>query len=179
MRRIVNLVQDAAQSIPGWGSLCPGQERTLAPFIRDKVVADLGCGNGSLSDKLDAMGAAKCLRIDKTQAPITRLFQEGPGDLVYDVAFVSWPSNNQSATALIPWLMRAEIVVYLGSNFDGTACGTREFFAYLQMRELLAYVPDRANSLIIVGKPLEISRPPTDEELAATSDTALSYKLDR
>jgi hypothetical protein len=79
--------------------------------------------------------------------------------------------------------VQAETLVYLGKNTDGSACGFPGLFEVLARREILAYVPDRPNTLIIYGKfirqPNEPHREPMPEEHAAlTSYTSgiLTYE---
>jgi hypothetical protein len=91
-------------------------------------------------------------------------YQTGPKHL--QVAFVSWPCNTYGKTmGLELTCERAQVLIYAGSNFDGTACGSLAFWALARRREVLAYAPARGNSLIVYG-PQRLERDPLPEELA-------------
>jgi hypothetical protein len=72
-------------------------------------------------------------------------------------------------------LVEAEIVIYLGSNTDGTACGTRGLFTFLVHRRLLAHVPFQPNSLLVYGEPGARECPLVGEEYAILSGKYLSF----
>lgn len=163
------------------GILNDEQREALKPFIKDKVVFDFGSGDCILSEELLELGAKHVHACDKqfprrvdrddlTQNETlfthllfdSRLFE-------IDVAFISWPPNNYSSNELAALATRAKTVIYLGSNFDGSACGSEALFLILQIRELLAYVPARKNNLLIVGKDLDSPRTLTPEEISGLS----------
>ena len=43
------------------------------------------------------------------------------------------------------------MVIYVGSNTSGNSCGTNALFAHFRERDVLAYVPERRNTLIVYG----------------------------
>jgi hypothetical protein len=161
-----------------YGALTASQEAVLVKYVRGRVVTDLGSGDLSLTTRLLEMGAEHVHCIDKEAKPYRKTW---PTNLSYkqtyfhdmrqtapmDVAFMSWPVNHQ--TGLESVIERAQVVVYLGCNTGGSACGTPDLFKMMVQRELLDYVPDRRNSLLVVGKRLEAPRRPTGEELAGIS----------
>lgn len=165
----------------GYGHLTSAQEALLAPFVSGREVWDLGSGDGSWARFLLKLGASSIVAVDK--APLTKeavhihvitaLFQDIPPGPI-DVAFLSWPSNN-NLPGLIELLERARTVIYLGHNFEGTACGNVRLFQHLCGRKLLAYGPDRRNSLVVVGESLEDYRVPTPEERAGLSSEICSW----
>jgi hypothetical protein len=81
-----------------------------------------------------------------------------------DVAFVSWPTpedskfTSHSDYSLLAFVRRAKVVIYLGSNLDGTMCGSRKLYEHLGRREVLAHEPDRRNTLIVYGRLLPRGR---------------------
>ena len=156
-----------------YGQLNELQREEVSFQVKGKHVHDLGAGNGNLALELLKLGAAKVTAIDKHLTLVTtdpRLeilegsFQDYQ-DLSPEVAFVSWPSNHPN-----PYLRqicrRAKVVIYLGKNTDGSACGQPEFFDDQLYRELLAYHSDRFNTLVVVGGVRDLKRPPMGEELA-------------
>ncbi len=165
-----------------FGKLFQDQVETLAPFVRNKVVHDLGAGNLALSKALLSMGARQVIAVDKeavkgvhdqrTQAVpqriqvVQRYFAQYQEPI--DTAFVSWPANNVSSdNALVKLLRRAERVIYLGKNTDHSMCGTPVLFGHLVCRKLLAYAPQRENTLIVYGPLINKARQLKGEELAA------------
>lgn len=153
------------------GALNEEQCERLAPFVKGKVVLDLGAGDLSLSRVLVQMGA-KVVAVDKEDpgvvVPGVRFVRSYFHDLREraPVAFVSWPVNWHSD--IVPILVASTTVIYLGKNTDGTACGDPNLWEHLRAREVLAYVPDRRNTMAIYG-PNFVERDPTGEELASAS----------
>jgi hypothetical protein len=80
------------------------------------------------------------------------------------VALVSWPSaedskfKSHSDYSILGYVRRARVVVYLGSNLDGTMCGSRKLYEHLARREVLAHEPGRRNTLIVYGRLLPRGR---------------------
>lgn len=151
-----------------------GQQEAIQEVVRGRVVHDLGAGDFVLAHELLRMGASKIVALDK-EAPHTwkgdariqvvrGYFHAYTGDI--DVAFMSWPQNYNDE-GVLRLIERAGTVVYLGKNTDGSACGSLRMFDHLVGRELLAHVPDRANTLLIYGKLLAEPREAVGEELAA------------
>jgi hypothetical protein len=157
---------------------------TIASHVSDKEVWDLGAGDLSHAHNLATLGAKAVLALDKEHhvAPmddkvvtLQRYFHDVPTpDKPIQVAFLSWPSNYM-LRGLLGLLDVAEVVIYLGSNTNGNACGNTGIFDHLLHRELLAYVPHRRNSLIVVGRKLSEPRSPTGEEFAAISGRMILF----
>lgn len=163
-----------------YGSLNKAQEAALRPFVKRKVVHDLGAGDYTLSHRLLKFGAEKVIAIDHTRpydtCPMTfrNLIAGMKIEFVtgyfhqyhepIDTAFVSWPSNYASHIDVL--CDRAPTVIYLGVNTDGTCCGTPEMFEKLSKRAVLAHVPDRKNTLIVYGSK-RVERALLPEEFAA------------
>lgn len=141
--------------------------------VEGKVVHDLGAGNLTLSVTLLKLGAVRVIAVDK-EPPRTRSM---PNGLTYvqslfrnykevsDVAVASWPINNPSGLHRL--VEHSRVVIYLGKNTDATVCGYEEFWDHLIRREVLEYLPSRAQSLVIYG-PRRVERVKLPEELAAT-----------
>jgi hypothetical protein len=87
------------------------------------------------------------------------------GEDSVEIAFVAWPLN-QHDDDLLAIVSSARLVVYAGSCCDSNACAFPDFFHHLCHRELLAYLPERGNSVIIAGELLPTRRAPTGEEYA-------------
>lgn len=162
-----------------WSFLSTDMQQTLLPFVKGKRIWDLGAGSDlKVAIMLRCLGAT-VIAFDKEvmhrrdEASDIQTHQcrfqdiEGLHLPLPDVTVVSWPVNNYNCDALIPLLTQIPVVVYLGKNYDGTACGTLGLFDLLRKRELLAHVPHRANSLLVVGAHLEgRKRALTPEEVA-------------
>jgi hypothetical protein len=67
-----------------------------------------------------------------------------------EVAHLAWPVNHHSP-GLLAVLRALPVVVYVGSNTSGNSCGTNALFAHFRERDVLAYVPERRNTLIVYG----------------------------
>ena len=161
-----------------YGKLTSSQETVLSKYVRGQVVTDLGSGDLDLARRLLGLGAKHVRCIDKEPKPHLKRW---PANLSYDqayfhnlkntapmdVVFLAWPINHQ--TSLEAVIEKAQVVAYLGKNTDGSACGTVGLFQSLIQRELLDYVPDHQNCLVVVGKQLPEPRRPTGEELAGIS----------
>lgn len=162
------------------GHLTTEQREVLRPFIEGKEVYDLGAGAYMpLCRKLLDTGARRVVAVDKhfSAKPIKGvkarccIFLQLAEDLVedgeeIDVAFISWPMNSSYDAGLVEVCERAKVVVYLGTNTGGSACGTPQLFKHLLGRRLLAAVPHRLNTMLICGERLEQPRDPTPEEAA-------------
>jgi hypothetical protein len=161
------------------GKLNDEQEAVLRRFVMGYNVHDIGAGQLALAKKLQELGAHTVTAIDKmyshhmvfTPHPSITLvgeyFEEYArhGHFI-DVAFVSWPEVH-GQRRIVDLLRGARTIIYLGSNFDGTACGSVEMFQYLSQREVLALVPAKWNSLIVYGHTYPIQRRLLPEEYAA------------
>lgn len=99
-------------------------------------------------------------RYEMVSAPSPRFAQPQKPDVV----FMSWPFNMPDSGLLLLASM-AKSVIYLGSNWGGTACGFPDLFEHFVTRELVAHIPERPNTLIVLGAQLEWPREPTQEEM--------------
>jgi len=166
-----------------FGHLTRKMKKILPQYIVGKELWDLGAGKLGHSFALLKAGAASVVAVDKDPGtkkhPLLRTIR-GYFDQVavpekgIEVAFVSWPSNHH-LPGLLALLEVSQVVIYLGSNTDGTSCGWSGLFRHLTRRELLAHVPDKLNSLIICGGQLQRARPPTPEEIAALHGSMMSF----
>jgi len=102
-----------------------------------------------------------------------------------DVALVSWPSPEDSKFSahadysLLDPIRRAKVVIYLGSNMDGTVCGSKRLYQHLGRRQVLAHEPDRRNTLIVYGGLLRGEhRDLLPEERAGIDTTKIYYFKD-
>lgn len=155
------------------------QAKLVHPYVEKKVVTDLGAGNTLAAQLFLQWGAEKVVAIDKERLrrpedPRVQIVCKRFSELKKrprEVAFLSWPANNdETVRTLIPHLELAETIIYLGSNIEGTACGRPDLFKLFLQRELLAYEPNLANSLIILGAPRRTRRRPVWEEIAGMDE---------
>lgn len=167
-----------------YGALAPTQKQQLKPFVQGQRVVDLGAGDLKLANELLRLGAHQILAIDK-EGMVTRSlrialfhgrFDQVPDSFPLDLVFVSWPPNWRCDLERLVRL--AKTVVYLGKNTDGTMCGTPELFHHLSGRNVLAYVPDPKNTLIVYGSDL-VTRRPKGEELAGIRISTDMYSFEQ
>jgi hypothetical protein len=165
-----------------YGTLTDQQASLVEGLVRGQVVYDLGAGDLYLTCELLRLGATKVIAIEKEDLHFNgvpdeieyrkMLFRDVQDDPI-EVAFVSWPSNYDNG--LLPLLRRSQVVIYLGKNTDGTACGTPELFRYLLKRKAEG-LPHRKNTLICYTDFLQESRVPLPEETAAiTASLGVPY----
>ncbi|MDO8640852.1 MAG: hypothetical protein Q7R33_04860 [Nitrosarchaeum sp.] len=159
-----------------YGYLNRAQKNIVQKIIQDQDVYDLGSGDFGLTMILKELGAARIAAIDKIpyqypQLPhdpnihyICGLFSELKMPEHIDITFLSWPVNYNAG--ILHWLKISSIVIYLGTNLNGTACGTPGLFKHLRTREILANEFDRRNELIVYG-PNKVKREMLREERAA------------
>lgn len=69
-------------------------------------------------------------------------------------------------------------VVVISKNTDGISCGCTLIYEYLATRELLAYHPRRANTLMVYGAPCP-PRPMAGEERAGIAPRNLHTPIIR
>jgi len=156
-----------------YGRFNETQRSTVTPHVRGQHIHDLGAGDGSLAIELLGMGAEKVTAIDRHKIAAKHCnlvtweayFHDLPPSVKPSVVFLSWPPNHTDY-ALLQLCQGASVLIYLGKCTDGTACGFPELFDDMIHRELLAYVPDRLNTLIIVGDRQPHRRKPQGEERA-------------
>lgn len=165
-----------------FGKLSPEQRRAVKPFVRDRVVYDLGSGDDlELAAVLVGMRAKEVVAVDTYPTPWHTTTGYGPKGTAFErvryvrnyfenvtdpirTAFVSWPSNRPSE-GLLRLVKRASLVIYLGNCMDGTMCGSRELYGHLHGRKVLVHLPEKKNTLVVYGA----KGPPRDllpEELA-------------
>lgn len=158
-----------------YGALDGKQRLALAHFVRGKEMHDLGAGDLKLAEDLVKMGATSVHAYDKEPLSRRRL----PAKVTYARAyfhdlkgpfphiFLSWPANHP-LPHLTEFVRKCSTIAYLGKNTDGSSCGHPDLFEAMLERKLLAYVPARSNSLILLGGLLapNVTRSPTPEELA-------------
>ncbi len=159
-----------------FGRLNDKQAQTVRRFVEGRTVHDLGAGSLSLARDLIGLGAEKVVAVDchfpervrKTAKVemVQRAFADFEG--CPEVAVVSWPVN-WAGIGLAEIVARTPVVLYVGTNTGGTACGGDDLWDHLVTREVLAYVPDRENTLIVYG-PNRATRPLYGEELAARNN---------
>jgi hypothetical protein len=144
----------------------------MRPFVTGKQVHDLGAGDLELAKQLLTLGASEIVAIDrhkmpKGASPQIRVIEAYHHDVVEaaDTVFVSWPVNWHDS-GLLRFIDHASTVIYLGTNYDGSACGFPEMFEHLMKREILKHIPDPKNTLIVYGS-RAISRNQVGEEFAA------------
>lgn len=141
-----------------FGELSNNQLQKLQPYIKDKVIYDLGAGTGEHSAILAKLGAKQVVAIDKEPIRISRnpkiLKIEKSFDEVnvenIEIAFLSYPANYQT-NGLLSLLKKSDQIIYLGRNTGGTACGTVDLFEYFLHRKLIDYISEYRNTLIIYG----------------------------
>jgi len=164
-----------------FGHLTEVMAQTIRTYVEGKHVWDLGSGDFHYALELMLLGARSVLAIDKEwrERPPNGIsfrqdyfFNITPEPI--DVAFVSWPANH-TLTGLIGILERAQTVIYLGCNLDGSACGWRGLFEHLTSRELLAHIPHRRNTLLVCGRTLDVPREPTGEERGGLTTEGLTF----
>lgn len=171
-----------------FGLLTNEMEALVAPHVERRIVWDLGAGDLMYAHRLLKLGAAHVVAVDKELPQINvppnfgltirqSYFHEIERlDEDIEVAFMSWPRNG-NVPGLARMVDRSRVVVYLGSNTDGSACGDVELFLdHLCHRELLGHVPHRRNSLLIYGRPRRREKPLTGEEFAMLSGNMMPFE---
>ena len=153
----------------------------VRPFVAGKTVYDLGAGDCDHARTLVGLGASSVVAIDKVP-PVGRVatgvqFIQGyiadvPIPDNVPVVFLGWPQN-YAIPGLLEWLHRAETVVYLGSNLNGSACAFPDVFRHFMTRKLAVYIEDRRNNLLVLRETLPEPRLPVLEERGCFSDEIL------
>lgn len=166
----------------GHGEFRDNQAATVAGFVKGKVVHDLGAGDLCLAQQLVEFGAEKVIAVDRyspltysKRAKLTSIdivtcyFHDYKGSV--KTAFLSWPVNWYDYS-LGNFIEQAEMVIYLGSNLDGSACGYPDMWVHLSQREVLAHIPHRKNTLIVYG-PEFVKRAQLPEEFASLNQARM------
>lgn len=155
-----------------YGYLSPKQKAVVKPFVEDRLVHDLGAGDLKLAAVLAHLGASQVIAIDKEPYihtpprkvhPVTCRFEDYPGPI--DVGFLSWPRNTFDR-GLLSIVLKTKLLIYLGTNTSGSACGFPQMWQQLIQREVLAHEPNEPNTLIVYG-PQNVQRRYLPEEYAA------------
>lgn len=154
-----------------WGFLSDKQSEAVKKFVRGREVWDLGAGDGGFSEFLSRSGCKRVVAVDKEPLrtiPGVENRREYFAEITdpIDVAFVSWPQNKIDY-GLLNMFERAKDIIYLGRNTDWSATGFEALFNEMRKRELLYSLPERRNTLQVVG-PKRVKRNPTEEEWVAT-----------
>jgi len=164
----------------------------LRRHVAGRKVVDLGCGPMVMARTLLDLGATHVLAIDKEEqmrayvpkdprVTFRRAYFDDLDDreireITKDhVALASWPYNAVEP-ALMSIVHQVDVFLYLGKNTDGTACGSRGLFDL--RREVLDYVPQPINTLIVYGPRRVPRRVPFGEEHAAIlgNDEFMTYQ---
>lgn len=173
-----------------YGGLSAAQEKALEPFVRGRVVTDLGAGDCTLARKVKRMGASKVIAVDKETVISGAVIGRGKDMVVcerrtfaeysepIDVMLLSWPVN-WFCPGLVAACERARIVIYLGNTMGGIMCGSCDLWEHLIGRQYLAVYPNRHNTLIVYGPPSKGRRLLLPEELAAFDTETIHDYVDR
>lgn len=159
-----------------WGCVTDEMYAVIAPYVRHRLVWDLGAGDLHHSCALQRLGA-QVVAIDKHELPysseiltLKAYFHDIAENLSSppDVAFVSWPANHlthglREIVQAAPWC------VYIGLNCRrrGTACGGPGFWKTVVQRPLLESFEHERNNLLIYGPGNRITRDLHPEEQEA------------
>lgn len=172
-----------------YGNLSLAMREALKPIVKGRVVYDLGAGDLDHAKTLLRCGASAIMAIEKDPLPVTlhpslnitlieSLIASVPVPPDLDVVFLGWPQN-YFIPGILTWMKAAKTLIYLGHNFDGTACGFPDMFEHMQERRLDLHIPDARNTLIVVSERLNFPRHSTPEEAAAASDDVVPCPLKR
>ena len=172
----------------GYGHFTLDMLVAIKPFLYRKVVWDLGCGvHGPHLPLLINCYFSQVVAVDKEDLiidptlPIKRFVEAGDYRFVQslfkdiyppeqiDTALISWPTNAPTP-GLVHILEKADIVIYLGSNVDGSRCGSKALFQHLMSREVLVCVPNYKNTLMVYGKGQRVVSELWGEEKAFLDD---------
>lgn len=139
-----------------FGVLSQQMKVALRPFVEGRSVIDLGAGDLGHSVELKRLGASRVLAVD--QHPMsdidgieTHCCNFSDPIEAMDVAFLSWPINRY-CTGLNELLDQHDIVIYLGSNLEGNACGSLELFQHLTQRNPIVHACEPRNTLLVYSR---------------------------
>ena len=160
--------------VVSFGKFTPAQRDIVALAVLGCTVHDFGAGNLELAHELVKLGANRVVAIDASRKmpkprtdkieTVVSYFEDYDCPLALDIAFMSYPANRR-IPHLVDFARRSRLCIYLGVNTGGSACGSVELFEHFLTRRCLAYVPDRKNTLIILGDTLTKARAPHGEEI--------------
>jgi hypothetical protein len=179
-----------------YGQLTPHAQEIVSKLVRDKIVWDLGAGEGHFCRRLLRLGARKVVAVEKawnSGNPGIHWGRPDFGTLNIDVrpnyfkdvevppegievAFLSWPFNIYME-GLQELLRASRTIIYLGSNVQGNACGYLEMFEHFREREIEAYLPKLDNTFIVYGDVLDEPRTElVGEEKAVFGGKIISFE---
>jgi hypothetical protein len=163
--------------------LSEGQLAVIAEHVRGRRVADYGAGNLEKAHQLAQLGATEVIAVDEERSSravtdprvtvVTTRFQDYEPTCL--VAFVSWPSNYAMGLHYI--LTVTPVVIYVGSNVNGNACGYEQMWRGLARREVLAHTLERHDSLIVYG-PRRLARSALLEERGGLDQSRIYWVED-
>lgn len=159
-----------------YGTLSSRQAQVVSKLVSRRIVHDLGAGCLGLTKQLLELGARRVVAVDRridfmgTVPPRVSFKMLSFEDLAKSkehigVAFVSWPPQ-YGTEGLARVLGPAPTVIYLGVNTRDTVCGSKQLFEHFRKREVLHYIEDPANDLIVYG-PRRTRREPNGHERRA------------
>lgn len=169
-------------------NLTHSQARCLRSVVQNRTVHDIGCGSGELSRWMAQNGAWRVYAVDKDIGTLPKKFAQPnvvrvaasfaayskklAGD-VGDVAVISWPWDSKH-DGLVELLRKFTVVVYIGKNTDGSACGSNDLWQHLTTRALREEIPDQRNVLLHYG-PEVFDKPAlrSEEEIAGLLNTGM------
>lgn len=159
-----------------YGTLSSRQAQVVSKLVSRRVVHDLGAGCLGLTKQLLELGARRVVAVDRridfsggvpsgvTFKPLSFVDLAKSKEHV-GVAFVSWPPQ-YGTEGLARVLGPVPTVIYLGVNTKETVCGSKQLFEHFRKREVLHYIEDPANDLIVYG-PRRTRREPNGHEYRA------------
>ena len=154
-----------------YATLTDDMKAAIKAIVKGRTVYDLGAETLSFALELVGMGAEHVTCIDRHEMPHldrlrlasndrinwkTQHFSELMGDIatdgmsgLKDVLLMSWPVNWTTGLSVLARLHQDAYIIYLGSNRDGTACGSCELFFELMKRDVQVEIQHQRNDLII------------------------------
>jgi hypothetical protein len=139
-------------------------ERQLEIFSRNCMGANFiepGCGNGTLAKLAMESGAKSGIGFDKESQSFPKhknlrfnvsyasaFVNDYKGD--YDTVILSYPLDNTSySKQVMPLIVKAKKIIYLGDNFDGFVCGDRGLWEKLKSLSVSEYAESHRNTIIV------------------------------
>lgn len=161
----------------GYWVLNPRQEKVLKRFVSKKTFLEIGCGDCTLAILcLNNYNAERAILVDYKKPysmdkikklPIEfkhTLFQDIRKPIKADVCILSWPDNKNSIN-FVKLCSECEVIIYIGSVFNGSDCGNADLFSWFKTRELVCRVTGERNNLIVY-KNVVVQRRPCRDEIA-------------
>jgi hypothetical protein len=151
-----------------YGRLTGQQQAAVKRAVKGMNVVELGSRAGEHARLLVELGA---LHVDAIEKDPWGREAAGPRITVHecyfeqvqfsqlrqpaDVAFVSWLDTCEGKiTGAVRLLQNMPMVVWLGQNYNGTACGSPSVHRHLLGRRVVEVWPHRQNTLIVYAEPL-------------------------